>query len=196
MPGCAEGGVLGVLPGIIGSLQALSTIKLIVGLPGTLIGKLLLFDALGMTSRELTLKKNPECPVCGTNPTIRTLIDYEDLCGETPRTESGAGQQNVITVEELKTRLDRGDRVFLLDVREPQEYAICNLGGRLIPLNELPNRVSELDSSEEMVVYFKTGNRSAQATELLKQMGFRKLRNLAGGIDAWAERIDPSIPRY
>ncbi len=194
VPSCAEGGVLGVLPGIIGSLQALETIKLIIGVGEVLLGKLLLFDALNMRFRELTLRKNPDCPVCGRHPTIRTLIDYEDFCGMVRQSDGSAGTE--ITVEELKSRIDRGEDIFLLDVREPQEYSICHLGGHLIPRNELPNRLNELDSSKEIIVYCKSGNRSAQAIELLRQMGFKKLKNLAGGIDAWAERIDQSMPRY
>ncbi len=196
VPSCAEGGVLGVLPGIIGTLQAFSAINLITVQKESLIGRLLLFDGLAMKFRELTIRKNPECPLCGVNPTIRTLIDYEDFCGVAPGADNAAARKDEISVEELKTRLDRGDRLVLLDVREPQEYAICNLGGLLIPQNELPNRVHELDPSEEIVVHCKTGIRSAQAIELLKQMGFRKLRNLSGGIVAWAERIDRSMPRY
>ncbi len=196
VPSCAEGGVLGVLPGIIGSLQALSAIKLIIGKGETLVGRLLLVDALNMDFREVTIRKNKECPVCGSAPTIRELIDYEDFCGLRPAANSASNGQQEITVEELRAALDRGEKIFLLDVREPQEYAICNLGGYLIPRNELPNRISELDTSRDIVVHCKTGNRSAQAIQLLRQLGFRKLRNLAGGIDAWAERIDRSMARY
>ena len=196
VPSCAEGGVLGVLPGIIGSFQALEAIKLIIGRGEQLIGKLLLVDALNMKFHELTLKKNPECPACGDTPTIHTLIDYEDFCGMTREGGNGTGAEDDITVEELKSRIDAGESIFLLDVREPQEHAICHLESILIPRNELPNRVSELDSSKEIIVYCKTGNRSAQAIKLLREMGFKKLRNLAGGIDAWAERIDRSMPRY
>ncbi len=196
VPSCAEGGVLGVLPGIIGSLQALSTIKLILRKGETLVGKLLLFDALNMEFREVTIRKNEECPICGRHPTIRELIDYEDFCGLKPTEQTSTTGQYEITVEELKSSLDRGENIFLLDVREPQEYAICNLGGYLIPRNELPNRIHELDTSRDIVVHCKTGNRSAQAVRLLRQMGFRKLRNLVGGIDAWAERIDRSMQRY
>ncbi len=192
---CAEGGVLGVLPGIIGSLQALEAIKLIIGQGDTLTGKLLLFDALGTKFRELTLNRNPDCPVCGHNPTIRTLIDYEDFCGvRALGDQEGGGEE--ITVEELKERLDRGEDIFILDVREPQEYGICNLGGHLIPPGELPARIAELDRSREIVVYCKTGIRSARAIETLRQKGFTKLRNLKGGINAWADRIDPTMARY
>jgi adenylyltransferase/sulfurtransferase len=196
VPSCAEGGVLGVLPGVVGTLQALAAIRLIVGLPEPLVGRLLLFDALGMKFQDLALKKNPECPLCGARPSIRTLIDYEDFCGVTTAGTVKAGQDAAISPEELKSRLDAGEKVFLLDVREPGEHAICNLGGVLIPRGELPNRLGELDPAAEIVVYCKTGNRSAQAVDFLRQCGFGKLRNLAGGIDAWAERIDPSMPRY
>ncbi len=196
VPSCAEGGVLGVLPGIVGSLQALSAINLITGQKESLIGRLLLFDGLAMKFRELTIRKNPECPICGENPTIRALIDYEDFCGVARAdTESAAGEGE-ISVEELKSRLDRGEKVFLLDVREPGEYAICNLGGILIPAGDLTQRWRELDPTKEIVVYCKTGVRSDRAIALLKTMGFTKLRNLAGGIAAWAGRIDPTMPRY
>ncbi len=196
VPSCAVGGVLGVVPGIIGSLQALETIKLITGQGETLIGKILHFDTMGMKFFELNLRKNPECPVCGGNPSIHALIDYDDFCGTSPRQDAIADPHEDITVEELKSRLDRGEEIFVLDVREPQEYALCNLGGHLIPQNELPNRIGELDPSKDIVVHCRTGIRSARATALLRQMGFRKVRNLAGGIDAWARRIDPSMPRY
>jgi len=194
VPSCAEGGVLGVLPGIIGTLQALESIKLLIGRGDTLIARLLLFDALKLGFRELKLRKNPDCPICGEHPTIHELIDYEQFCGIEP-VVPGA-KENQITVEELKTTLDSGDEVFILDVREPHEYQIVSMGGYLIPLNDLPKRVHELDSSREMVVHCKLGSRSAKAVEFLKQSGFRKVKNLIGGIDAWAERIDKSLPRY
>ncbi len=195
VPSCAEGGVLGVLPGIIGSLQALETIKLIIGKGDSLIGRLVLFDALAMSFREFKLRKNPECPVCGEHPSIRSLIDYEQFCGvqEMPTNDDQVYQ---ITPEELKRRLDAGDDIFILDVREPQEYHISNLGGTLIPLNDLPGRVHELDTSREIVVHCRMGVRSARAVTFLRQAGFRKVRNLVGGINAWAERIDPRMPRY
>lgn len=197
VPSCAEGGVLGVLPGIIGSLQALETIKLIIGQGETLVGRLILFDALKLKFRELKLQKNPECPICGDHPTIRELIDYEQFCGIQPEPTEGRGEkQYQVTVEELKERLDRGDDIFILDVREPQEYQICNIGGFLIPVNDLPKRVHELDSAREIVAHCKTGGRSARAVEFLKQVGFKKVKNLIGGIDAWAQRIDETIPRY
>jgi molybdopterin/thiamine biosynthesis adenylyltransferase/rhodanese-related sulfurtransferase len=197
VPSCAEGGVLGVLPGVIGTLQALAAINLLTAQTQTLIGRLLLFDGLAMSFRELTLRKDPDCPVCGANPTVRSLIDYEDFCGVSkPAGVPAAGGEGDISVEELKSRLDQGRGPLLLDVREPRERAICSLGGVLIPQGELPNRLSELDPSKEIVVYCRTGRRSAAAVEFLKRSGFRNPRNLAGGVTAWADRIDPSMPKY
>jgi len=197
VPSCAEGGVLGVLPGIIGSIQALEAIKLIIGRGDPLIGRLLLFDALRFEFRELKLRKNPDCPICGNRPTIRELIDYEAFCGVIANEEGrNRDREFEISAEELKARLDRGDDIFILDVREPHEYEICNMGGYLIPLNELPQRVNALDSSREIVVHCKLGGRSAKALEFLKLAGFRKVKNLVGGIDAWAEKVDTSMPRY
>lgn len=197
VPSCAEGGVLGVLPGIVGSLQALETIKLIIEQGQPLIGRLVLFDALAMKFRELKLRKNPDCPICGEHPTIHALIDYQQFCGIEQESTDGKDQQQFqIAPEQLKEMLDRGEDVFILDVREPHEYQINNLGGYLIPLNDLPKRVNELDTSNEMVVHCRTGVRSAKAVEFLKKAGFRKVRNLIGGIDAWARRIDPTMPRY
>ena len=197
VPSCAEGGVLGVLPGIIGSLQAMETIKLILGIGEPLVGRLLLFDALAMHFRELKLRKNPNCAVCGPNPTINKLIDYEEFCGirgeEAPAMTNGIPE---ITPRDLKTRLDRGDDLFLLDVREPHEYQICNINGTLIPLGDLPNRVSELDGTREIVAYCRSGKRSADAIQFLRQAGFKKLLNLKGGILAWADDVDPSMPKY
>lgn len=194
VPSCAEGGVLGVLPGIIGSLQAIETIKLIIGRGDPLIGRLVLFDALKLKFRELKLKKNPDCPICGDHPSISKLIDYEQFCGIDPAVSQSPSHQ--MTVEELKARLDRHDDVFILDVREPHEYEIVNMGGHLIPLDDLPERVHELDSSREIVVHCKVGSRSARVVNFLRQSGFKKVKNLAGGIDAWAAKIDPSLPRY
>ena len=193
VPSCAEGGVLGVLPGIIGSLQAIETIKLLIGKGEPLVGRLLLFDALHLTFRELKLKKNPDCPVCGDQPTIRKLIDYDQFCGVEP---AGISPHDDITVEELKPRLDRHDDLLLLDVREPHEFEIVNMGGHLIPLNDLPDRVHELDSSRDIVVHCKLGTRSSRAVAFLKQAGFRKVWNLRGGIEAWATKIDKSMPHY
>ena len=197
VPSCAEGGVLGVLPGIVGSIQAAETLKLIIGKGEPLIGRLLLFDALAMRFRELKLRKNPECPVCGAHPTVTKLIDYAEFCGIRGE-EAPAPQTTVpeIAARELKARLDRGDDLFILDVREPHEYQICNLGGYLIPLNDLPKRVNELDSSREIVVHCKMGGRSAKAVAFLQQSGFTKVHNLAGGITAWSDRVDPKVPKY
>ena len=197
VPSCAEGGVLGVLPGIIGSIQAMETIKLILGTGDSLVGRLLLFDALAMRFRELKLKRNPECPVCGDHRSITKLIDYEEFCGirgeETLPMTDGIIE---ITPKELKARQDRGDTPFLLDVREPHEFQICNLNGKLIPLGELPRRVAELDSSQEMVVHCRSGKRSADAIHFLQTAGFKKLLNLKGGILAWSDDVDPSVPKY
>jgi sulfur-carrier protein adenylyltransferase/sulfurtransferase len=197
VPSCAEGGVLGVLPGIVGSLQAVETIKLILGAGDSLVGRLLLFDALGMKFRELKLKKNPDCPLCGTHPTITKLIDYEEFCGirgeEAPAAITSVPE---MTPRELKQRLDRGDDIFILDVREPHEYQICNINGYLLPLGDLPKRVHELDSSREIVAQCRSGKRSADAAEFLRKAGFRKIWNLKGGILAWADEVDPSMPKY
>jgi adenylyltransferase/sulfurtransferase len=196
VPSCAEGGVLGILPGLVGVIQATEVVKLILGKGDPLIGRLLLVDALAMKFRELKLRKNPECPVCGKNPTITKLVDYEEFCGirgEEQAVETSAAD---IQVEELKRRLDKGDDIFVLDVREPHEYQICNIGGHLIPLGDLPKRVSELDSSREIVAHCRSGARSAKAVEFLRQAGFKKVHNLAGGILAWADRVDPKMPKY
>src|ERR1700682_3285371 len=196
VPSCAEGGVLGILPGLVGVMQATEVIKLILGKGESLIGRLLLVDALNMRFRELKLRKNPECPVCGTHRTITKLIDYEEFCGirgeEKPVETSTAD----IQVEELKKRLDAGENLFVLDVREPNEYQICNIGGHLIPLGDLPKRVHELDSSREIVAHCRSGARSAKAVNFLRQAGFRKVHNLSGGILAWADRVDPKMPKY
>jgi molybdopterin/thiamine biosynthesis adenylyltransferase/rhodanese-related sulfurtransferase len=196
VPSCAEGGVLGILPGLVGVMQATEAIKLILGKGEPLIGRLLLIDALGMKFRELKLRKNPDCPACGKHPTITKLIDYNEFCGirgEEKPVETGIPE---IQAEELKRRLDAGDDLFVLDVREPHEYQICNLGGHLIPLGDLPKRVSELDSSREIVAHCRSGVRSAKAVGFLQQAGFKKVHNLAGGILAWADRVDPKMPKY
>ncbi|HTX20092.1 MAG TPA: molybdopterin-synthase adenylyltransferase MoeB [Bacteroidota bacterium] len=197
VPSCAEGGVLGILPGIIGTIQANEVVKLIIGRGEPLSGRLLLFDALKMKFRELKLRKDPHCPICGEHRTITALIDYEAFCGLQPGWDSYTREQQYeISVEELKRRLDRKDDLFILDVREPQEFEICNLHGYLIPLRDLPKRIHELDTAKEIVVHCKVGGRSRQAVEFMKQAGFRKVKNLVGGIDAWAEQIDPTMPRY
>jgi len=198
VPSCAEGGVLGVLPGLLGVIQATEVIKMILGVGEPLIGRLVLVDALAMRFRELRVRKNPECPVCGANPTVKELIDYNQFCGI--RGEEGEAQTNVkipeIQPEELKRRLDAQEDIFVLDVREPHEYQIVNIGGYLIPLGDLPKRVHELDSSREIVVHCKSGARSAKAVDFLRQSGFKHATNLTGGILAWAERIDTSLPKY
>ena len=196
VPSCAEGGVLGVLPGIIGTMQANEVVKLLLGIGEPLIGRLVLFDALKTQFRELRLRKNPDCPICGTHPTIHKLIDYEAFCGIAPQRPTNDHAAHEMTVEELKQRLDLHDDIFILDVREPHEYEISNLGGYLIPLNDLPKRASELDSSKEIVVYCASGIRSARAVNFLTELGFKKVKNLVGGINAWAEEIDSSLPRY
>ncbi|MGH9570389.1 MAG: molybdopterin-synthase adenylyltransferase MoeB [Candidatus Angelobacter sp.] len=197
VPSCAEGGVLGILPGLVGLIQATEAIKLILGNGDPLIGRLLLIDALGMKFRELKLRKNPDCVVCGKNPTVTKLIDYDEFCGlrgqEKTVNQSGIPE---ISVEELKRRLDAKEDFVLLDVREPHEYQICNLNGKLIPLNDLSKRVGELDPAKEMVVHCRSGQRSARAVMFLRQAGFSKASNLAGGILAWADRIDPKVPKY
>lgn len=197
VPSCAEGGVLGVLPGIIGCIQAMETLKLILGSGDSLAGRLLLFDAMRMRFRELKLRRNPECPVCGEHRTITKLIDYAEFCGirgeETEPKPLGVPE---ITPKELKARLDRGDDLFILDVREPHEYQICNLHGHLIPLGDLPKRVSELDSSREIVAHCRSGKRSADAVQFLTNAGFHKIWNLKGGILAWSDEVDPSVPKY
>ena len=196
VPSCAEGGVLGILPGLVGIMQATEAIKLILGKGEPLIGRLLLVDALGMRFRELKLRKNPECPACGKNPTVTKLIDYNEFCGIRGEEKPVASNVPEIQPEELKARLDAGDDIFILDVREPHEYQICNLNGYLIPLGELPKRAHELDSSREIVAHCRSGVRSAKAVGFLQQAGFKKVHNLAGGILAWADRVDPKMPKY
>ncbi len=198
VPSCAEGGVLGVLPGIMGCIQAMETIKLILGIGDPLIGRLLLFDALAMKFRELKLRKNPDCPICGTNRTISKLIDYELFCGI-------RGEEHVpvfngipeITPVELKKKIDAHEPFVLIDVREPHEYQICKIpGSKLIPLGEVAKRMNELDSADEIVVHCKSGMRSSKAVELLMKSGFGKIHNLKGGILAWSDQVDPSVPKY
>jgi len=195
VPSCAEGGVLGVLPGIIGSIQALETIKWIIGAGDSLVGRLLLFDALKLRFRELKLRKDPDCPICGTNPTIHELIDYEAFCGIGAEPDYSGLE---ISVEEFrKERGAKGDDLVLIDVREPHEWEIVHIdGARLIPLGQLPDRLGELDGHAEIVTHCHKGGRSMKALEILRGAGFGKVRNLAGGIDAWAERIEPGMARY
>ena len=196
VPSCAEGGVLGILPGLVGVIQATETIKLILGQGDSLAGRLLLVDALGMKFRELKLRKNPDCPICGTHRTITELIDYDQFCGIRGQEEPAGNDVPSISVEELKKKLDAKADVFILDVREPHEYQICNLKGYLIPVGDLPKRVNELDSSREIVAHCKMGGRSAKAVNFLRRAGFTKVYNLSGGILAWADRVDPKMPKY
>ena len=203
VPSCAEGGVLGILPGTIGLIQATETVKLILGIGEPLAGRLLLYDALGMRFRELKLRKNPECPVCGDHPTITRLIDYHQFCGvpspspaPAPAQESKVNEGE-IDVRELKQKIDRGDNFVLIDVREPHEYKICSIpGATLIPLGEFPRRVSEFDPNADIVIHCRSGMRSAKACGILRQAGFRQVRNVVGGILAWSDKVDPSVPKY
>jgi molybdopterin/thiamine biosynthesis adenylyltransferase/rhodanese-related sulfurtransferase len=196
VPSCAEGGVLGILPGLVGVIQATETIKLILGQGDPLIGRLLLVDALGMKFRELKLRKSPDGPVCGKNPTVKELIDYNEFCGIRGEEAPVATDVPAMTVEELKQQLDSKKDLFILDVREPHEYQICNLNGYLIPLGDLPKRVHELDSSRDIVAHCRSGVRSGKAVTFLRQAGFKKVHNLTGGILAWADKIDPKMPKY
>jgi adenylyltransferase/sulfurtransferase len=203
VPSCAEAGVLGVLPGIIGCVQALEAVKLLLGQGDALIGRLLLFDALRMRFREMRLRRDPACPVCGDEPTIHELIDYERFCGYAPAEAENEKKMNdelpEITATELKERLDRGDRLTIIDVREPFEWDIGNLepyGARLIPLQQVPARLGEIDPGEEIVLQCRSGARSGQAQAFLKARGYDRVINLAGGILAWSDEVDPSIPKY
>jgi adenylyltransferase/sulfurtransferase len=202
VPSCAEGGVLGILPGTIGLIQATETVKLILGIGEPLVGRLLLYDALGMRFRELKLRKNPECPVCGEHRTITKLIDYHQFCGvPSPSAAAPVEETKVnegeIEVTEVKTMLDRGDNFVLIDVREPHEYKICNIpAAKLIPLGEVPRRLHELDQNADIVIHCKSGMRSAKACGILKQAGFQHVRNMKGGILAWSDKVDPSVPKY
>jgi adenylyltransferase/sulfurtransferase len=195
VPSCAEGGVLGVLPGLLGTIQATETLKILLGAGSPLVGRLLLVDALGMRFREVRLRKDPRCAVCGQNPTVTRLIDYENFCGlATPAGGEGAP---TITPLDLKRRIDSGKPPVLLDVREPRETRIFALPGAVeIPLGTLPNQMGRLDTESEIVVYCKTGARSGRATDFLVQSGFRRVRNLEGGIDRWIREVDPAAPRY
>jgi adenylyltransferase/sulfurtransferase len=212
VPSCAEGGVLGVLPGVIGTIQATEAIKVLLGIGEPLVGRLLVYDALSMRFRELKLRKDPECPVCGAHPTVRALIDYDQFCGIAPATAStnahGAGTPAAvaapnasmvpeITPLELKARIDRGDDLVLLDVREPHETQICDLdGSTLIPLGDVPRRFSELDRGRDLVVYCRSGVRSARAVQFLARQGFDRAVNLTGGILRWIDEVDPAQPKY
>jgi len=203
VPSCAEGGVLGVLPGVIGTIQATEAIKLLLGAPGTLIGRLLLYDAWGMRFRELKLRRDPECPVCGDHPTVRELIDYDQFCGITPAASAppaAVPQDFEITALDLKRSIDSGKNPYILDVREPQEYQINRIPGSvLIPLGQVASRVAEIKAGAEgrpIVVQCKMGGRSAKATQLLRQQGLERAQNLKGGILAWIDQVDPKQPKY
>jgi sulfur-carrier protein adenylyltransferase/sulfurtransferase len=197
VPSCAEGGVLGILPGLIGIVQATEAVKLILGTGEPLVGRLLLYDALAMRFRELKLRRNPECPACGDHPTVTKLIDYQEFCG------LGRGQEEVVETAgdieptEVKQKIDRGDSFVLIDVRETHEHQICNIPyAKLIPLGELPKRVNELNTTDEIIAHCKSGMRSAKAVDFLKQAGFKRVRNMKGGILAWSDKVDPSVPKY
>jgi adenylyltransferase/sulfurtransferase len=199
VPSCAEGGVLGVLPGIVGCIQANEAIKLILGIGNPLIGRLLLFNALKMQFRELRLQKDPQCPLCGTNPTIHALIDYVAFCGiRGEETEARPVEETEeITVKELKARMDAGEKLTLIDVREPHEWNIARIpGATLIPLGEVAARSGELDPDAEIILHCRSGKRSADALGQLKAQGFQHLKNLKGGILAWSDEIDPTVPKY
>ncbi|HLJ14215.1 MAG TPA: molybdopterin-synthase adenylyltransferase MoeB [Bryobacteraceae bacterium] len=199
VPSCAEGGVLGILPGLIGLVQATETVKLILGKGEPLSGRLLLYDALAMRFRELKLKRNPECPVCGDRPTITKLIDYQQFCGvaHTPPPPPPGLNEGEIDPVEVKAKIDRHDPFLLIDVREPHEYQICNIPtAKLIPLGELPKHINELDSATDIVVHCKSGMRSAKACDFLRKAGFRKVKNMKGGILAWSDKVDPRVPKY
>jgi adenylyltransferase/sulfurtransferase len=200
VPSCAEGGVLGILPGFIGTIQATEAIKLILGSGEPLIGRLLLFNAMKMRFRELKLRKSPTCPICGPNRTITKLIDYEIFCGIHPPAQAAAAADSgfwEITAEELKAALDAKKPVTVIDVREPHEYDICHLdGSKLIPLSQFPQRIGELDSADELVLHCHKGVRSMKALEFLRSAGFKKVKSLKGGIEAWADKVEPDMPRY
>jgi sulfur-carrier protein adenylyltransferase/sulfurtransferase len=201
VPSCAEGGVLGVLPGVIGVIQATESIKLLTGIGQPLIGRFLIYDALNMKFRELKLRKDPECPVCGTNPTVTKLIDYDQFCGIVQPAQDHAAGATVsateITPVELKKKLDAGETPFILDVREPNEYQINKIpGSTLIPLGELPRRYQELPKDRQIVAHCKMGGRSAKAQDFLKTVGFTDVLNLKGGILEWVDKVDPSQPKY
>lgn len=196
VPSCAEGGVLGILPGTIGLIQATEAVKIILGIGETLKGRLLLYDALGMRFRELKLRRDRDCPVCGDHPTVTKLIDYQQFCGVVPASAQPAAE-GVIEPVEVKHKLDRGDDFLLIDVREPYEYQIARIpGARLIPLGELPKHLSELNPNAEIVAHCRSGQRSQKAVDLMKQNGFKNVRNMTGGILAWSDKVDPSVPKY
>ena len=195
VPSCAEGGVLGILPGTIGLIQATEAVKLILGIGEPLVGRLLLYDALAMRFRELKLHKNPECPACGEHRTITKLIDYQQFCGipaQEPKVTEGE-----IEVKDVKAKLDRGDDFVLIDVREPHEYRIASIpGAKLVPLGQVPQHLDEFDKDADIVIHCKSGMRSAKACGIFRQAGFQHVRNMKGGILAWSDQVDPSVPKY
>ncbi len=198
VPSCAEGGVLGILPGVIGVIQATETVKLLLGIGQTLKGRLLLYDALNMKFRELKLRRNPECPICGDNKTITKLIDYQQFCGIFPEAPAEPSMSKTeITVKQVKERLDRGDKFTLVDVREVYEHQIGNIPqAKLIPLGEIGSRMGELNPDDDIVVHCKAGGRSAKACEALRAAGFKDVKNMTGGILAWSDQVDPRVPKY
>ncbi len=197
VPSCAEGGVLGILPGIIGLIQATEAVKIILGVGETLKGRLLLYDALGMRFRELKLRRDPDCPVCGDHPTVTKLIDYQEFCGVRPMASQPSPASDAIDPVEVKQKQERGDEFVLIDVREPHEYQIARIpGANLIPLGELPKHLAEFDPETEIVAHCKSGGRSQKAVDLLKANGFRNVRNMTGGITAWSDKVDPTVPKY
>ena len=197
VPSCAEGGVLGILPGTIGVIQATETVKLILGVGKSLVGRLVLYDALQMNFRELKLRKDPQCPICGENRTIHELIDYNQFCGISEEPASTLPTDSEMDPTELKAALDGKEDLYLLDVRETHEWDICQIpGAHLIPLGQLPSRLNELDTADNIVAYCRSGVRSGKAVDLLKKAGFRKIKNLSGGILAWSDKVDPTVPKY
>jgi adenylyltransferase/sulfurtransferase len=199
VPSCADGGVLGILPGMIGLIQATEAVKIILGKGTTLKGRLLLYDAMNMAFRELKLQRDPACPVCGDHPTVTKLIDYQEFCGIRPpvAADTLAAAIGAIDPTDVKKKLDRGDDFVLIDVREPYEYQICRIpGAKLIPLGELPKHLDELDRNAHIVAHCKSGARSQKAVNLLKQNGFKNALNMTGGILAWSDKVDPTVPKY
>jgi len=199
VPSCAEGGVLGILPGMIGVMQATEVVKLILGKGDTLVGRLVLYDALNMRFREMRLRKSPDCPICGPDRSIHQLIDYHQFCGipqQPAQAEPAAAKNGEIEPADVKSLLDAMHNFILIDVREPHEYQICNIGAKLIPLGELPKRLNELDPQAEYVMHCKSGMRSGKACDLMRQNGFTNVRNMKGGILAWADKVDPRVPKY
>jgi molybdopterin/thiamine biosynthesis adenylyltransferase/rhodanese-related sulfurtransferase/molybdopterin converting factor small subunit len=197
VPSCAEGGVLGILPGVIGLIQATEAVKLILGIGEPLVGRLVRYDALEMRFREYKVRRDPECPVCGDHPTIKQLIDYQQFCGIPQQVSNPEPAKGELDVTEVKQRIDRGDDFLLFDVREPHEYQIASIPqAKLIPLGELEKRIGELDPEADIVVHCKSGGRSAKAVDFLRQKGFKKVANMKGGILAWSDKVDPRVPKY